>query len=430
MSSQNSHPLSAVSLRSIRHSGFGALFMGLAALSTGCGAGVEGLEGEEMSLSVEQQALAGYPATCQEIKSANPSAQDGEYSLYIQGDPAMHWRAWCHNMAGTPSEFLSLRETGASSNFSQYTVTPGSASPGSTVKSSYSKLRIDPVTLRVNTADQTFATSSGQLRHGGESVTSMPYAVAMSCDAQASGRANLDLRGLPFEVAANQFGVGGAGSSGNTSYNSDSKRVDLTGGGFCGWNTLRGLFNPFNQRGGQLQLQFRACLDQGPTLVVSGSTAMTLECSAGSTYTDPGAQAFDGCGGSIPVHAFNTGTDSSGPGPNPGAEGTYSVSYVAWDFAGRTVSAIRTVTVNDTTASSLSLRGAARMTHTCGSQWVDPGVDAMDACYGNVAPQVQRTGEVNGWVAGTYTVTYSLTDSGGNSSQAVTRTVDVVNCPW
>jgi hypothetical protein len=29
-----------------------------------------------------------------------------------------------------------------------------------------------------------------------------------------------------------------------------------------------------------------------------------------------------------------------------------------------------------------------------------------------------------------YTVTYTLTDSGGNSATPVTRTVDVVNCPW
>ncbi|HZH13908.1 MAG TPA: hypothetical protein VE057_06065 [Archangium sp.] len=27
-------------------------------------------------------------------------------------------------------------------------------------------------------------------------------------------------------------------------------------------------------------------------------------------------------------------------------------------------------------------------------------------------------------------MTYSLTDSGGNSATPVTRTVDVVNCPW
>jgi hypothetical protein len=70
------------------------------------------------------------------------------------------------------------------------------------------------------------------------------------------------------------------------------------------------------------------------------------------------------------------------------------------------------------------------MTHTCGSQWVDPGVEATDACYGNLAHTVWRTGEVNGWAEGTYTVTYSLTDSGGNSAVPVTCTVQVVNCPW
>jgi hypothetical protein len=43
---------------------------------------------------------------------------------------------------------------------------------------------------------------------------------------------------------------------------------------------------------------------------------------------------------------------------------------------------------------------------------------------------VWHTGEVNGWAAGTYTVTYSLTDSGGNSATPVTRTVQVANCPW
>src|SRR6185503_13436203 len=99
----------------------------------------------------------------------------------------------------------------------------------------------------------------------------------------------------------------------------------------------------------------------------------------------------------IPVHAFNTGSDASGPGPLAGAEGTYSVSYVAWDAAGRTVSAIRTVQVDDRTAPTLALNGAAHLTHTCNTAWADPGVEALDACYGNVAPQVVRTGEVNAW---------------------------------
>jgi hypothetical protein len=81
-------------------------------------------------------------------------------------------------------------------------------------------------------------------------------------------------------------------------------------------------------------------------------------------------------------------------------------------------------------AATLSLQGGAHLVHTCGTEWVDPGVEAQDVCYGDLAEQVVRTGWVNSWSEGLYTVTYSLTDTGGNSSASVTRTVDVINCPW
>jgi hypothetical protein len=176
-------------------------------------------------------------------------------------------------------------------------------------------------------------------------------------------------------------------------------------------------------------LEPEPCTSGEPTLVLNSASPLTLECGAGP-YQDPGAKAFDGCGNPIAVHAYNTGADSSGPGPNLSYEGSYSVSYAAWDAMGNTVSAIRTVNVEDRTAPVLKLIGPASMTHTCGSQWVDPGVTATDACYGNLSAQVWHTGEVNGWAVGTYTVTYSLTDSGGNSATPVTRTVQVANCPW
>jgi hypothetical protein len=70
------------------------------------------------------------------------------------------------------------------------------------------------------------------------------------------------------------------------------------------------------------------------------------------------------------------------------------------------------------------------MTHLCGSGWTDPGVVATDACHGTVTARVKRTGSVNGWVKGTYTVRYAVSDSAGNSAPPVTRTVQVVNCPW
>jgi hypothetical protein len=161
-------------------------------------------------------------------------------------------------------------------------------------------------------------------------------------------------------------------------------------------------------------------LNEGPKL--------TLECGSG-TYSDPGAQAFDGCGNPIAVHAYNTGNASSGPGPNLSVVGTYTVSYAAWNSQGAAVNASRTVKVQDETAPTLTLKGPAFSTHTCGSPWVDPGVEAVDSCYGDISTWVWHTGEVNGWVEGTYTVTYSVTDP-HNGSAFATRTVEVVDCPW
>ncbi|MFL5354709.1 GON domain-containing protein [Archangium sp.] len=175
-------------------------------------------------------------ATCQELKSVNPQAVDGEYVLYLNGNPAQPWTAWCHDMAGTPTEYLTLLETGTS-NFSQYTA--GWASPGTDVRTTYFKLRIDPATLRVNTTDQTFSSSSGVLKHSGYGeVRSMPYASAASCNWAPSGVANLDLRGTSFSVAANQFSVEGWNAVGETHYSADARVVDLTGGGYCGSNSL------------------------------------------------------------------------------------------------------------------------------------------------------------------------------------------------
>jgi hypothetical protein len=166
-----------------------------------------------------------------------------------------------------------------------------------------------------------------------------------------------------------------------------------------------------------------------PRLSLNGDSQLTLECGV-DTWTDPGAQAWDACG-SLEVHRYNSGSDPYGPGPNSRIEGTYAVQYSAWDAAGHTVSSLRTVQVDDRTPPMLRLKGPASMTHRCGSGWVDPGVEAMDACYGNLAPAVVRTGDnVNGWVEGAYTVRYEVMDSGGNSATPVMRTVEVTGCPW
>ncbi|MDY7224890.1 immunoglobulin-like domain-containing protein [Hyalangium rubrum] len=359
--------------------------------------------------------------TCAEVRAQNPSAGDGTYSLTLGGQQvAVH----CHDMAGTPREYLTLPSTGSTTNYSYYGRGPNTAPGGQTTW--YTKARFDPAALALTLDDTTFATSEGWKRFGNTYVYSSALAGAGDCvnTYSQTGRGNVDLTGTPFDIVPGQFRIEGNVAAGSATF-SGPQIVNLTGGGYCG-----GIGTGNNQ----LRLAWRSappepCDSGEPSIVLNGYPELTLECGS-APYSDPGAQAFDGCGNPIQVHAYNTGTDASGPGPNTSAEGSYSVSYAAWDAQGHTVSALRTVNVEDRTAPTLTLNGPGHSVHTCGSPWVDPGASATDACYGNLTSQVERSGEVNGWAAGQYTVTYTLTDSGGNSAAPVTRTVDVVDCPW
>ncbi len=69
------------------------------------------------------------------------------------------------------------RASSPTSNSSEYVA--GGASPGTTVRTAYTRLRLDPTTLTVDTGDQRFATSTGELTHDPDTVKAMPHAVAM-----------------------------------------------------------------------------------------------------------------------------------------------------------------------------------------------------------------------------------------------------------
>lgn len=198
------------------------------------------------------------PTSCAGVLASTPTADDGTYTLYVGGDPQKPWDAYCADMQASsgPHEYLPLENVLGDHNFSSYEA--GGSSPGTTVKTSYIRLRIDPATLVVQIGDQRFSTSSGLLSHSGAGpVTSMPYAVAMSCGV-TGGRANLDLRGTSFAIA-DTFVAGGNPNSItiNTSIDPDKQYVDLLGGGLCGWNSAAGAaFNPFNDAQGTLQLSY------------------------------------------------------------------------------------------------------------------------------------------------------------------------------
>ena len=175
------------------------------------------------------------PTTCADILVALPDSADGEYTLYYDADSALPWPAYCFDMAGTPTEYLVLAEIGPDANFSQYTA--GGASPGTDVRTNYERLRIDPLTLEVDIDDRTFSSSVGAITHGDNDVTSMSYAVAMGCQSNESGLANIDLQGTPFAVIGESCQAGFQ-ATGEATFSMNDQVVELTGGGFCGWTAI------------------------------------------------------------------------------------------------------------------------------------------------------------------------------------------------
>ncbi|RKH69522.1 hypothetical protein D7X96_14605 [Corallococcus interemptor] len=227
-----------------------ALAWSLTALAVGCGAN----DSESPPKASASQALTPLPATCADVHAAHPNAPDGNYGLYVGNDPDAYWTAYCHDMAGTPREYLTLPFQMEDTNVSRYLA--GGASPGTSVITRYTRVRLHPDTFQVDTGDQTFATSTGELTHSPDTVRAVPFGVAMSCDGEQA-QANINLVGTSFEVDSSLFGVGGFDASGTAVSSDGGQAVTLSGGGFCGWTGPLGSYNPYNQTGSLLQLKYR-----------------------------------------------------------------------------------------------------------------------------------------------------------------------------
>lgn len=163
--------------------------------------------------------------------AANRPLVDGAYVLHFGGDSTKPWVAYCLDMAGVPKEYLQLMRT-TGRNFSQYTA--GGAVSGTNERTVYTKIKIDPSTLVVDTTDQAFASTSGSVSINGVPVVAMQYGSAGSCDSKPSGIANIDLQGTPFTISPLAFILAGFHPMGRVVSSANNQVMDLTGGGFCG----------------------------------------------------------------------------------------------------------------------------------------------------------------------------------------------------
>lgn len=152
-----------------------------------------------------------------------------------------------------------------------------------------------------------------------------------------------------------------------------------------------------------------------PTLTLLGQAAITIQ--AGNTFTDPGTTAFDTLDGDITSSVQVTGAVDTG------ALGAVTLTYNVSDLAGNAADAVtRTVTVVDTTPPTISLVGPASLEVAFQGTFTDQGVTVTDNYDSSITPVT--TGSVNVNELGTYQLTYTATDSSGNSA-VVARVVTV-----
>lgn len=106
--------------------------------------------------------------------------------------------------------------------------------------------------------------------------------------------------------------------------------------------------------------------------------------------------------------------------------GTFILRFSAQTNSGLESSDL-TLIINpvDTTAPVITLLGSTPLTIALGSVYTDAGATALDNLDGDITANIVVVNSVNTAAAGTYTVTFNVQDSAGNSAAQVTRTVIV-----
>ncbi|HPK28116.1 MAG TPA: DUF5011 domain-containing protein [Candidatus Absconditabacterales bacterium] len=103
--------------------------------------------------------------------------------------------------------------------------------------------------------------------------------------------------------------------------------------------------------------------------------------------------------------------------------GSYEFQFT--DNAGNTGSSTATVDWIDKTAPVVTLNGSTTMTVTRGGTFTDPGASWEDNVDGTGTITTANSGTVDAGTVGTYILEYRHTDTAGNKSDTVTRTVTV-----
>ncbi len=157
-----------------------------------------------------------------------------------------------------------------------------------------------------------------------------------------------------------------------------------------------------------------------PTIILNGTNPQTIN--RNSPYVELGATATDPEDGNLTASII---IDSSTV--DTSVVGSYSVTYTVTDLAGNTVTETRTVRVTAGNPPVITLIGSSPQIINRNSPYVELGATADDPEDGNISGSIIiDSSAVNTLTVGTYSVTYTITDSSGNTD-VKTRTVNVIS---
>ena len=131
----------------------------------------------------------------------------------------------------------------------------------------------------------------------------------------------------------------------------------------------------------------------------------------GETYQEEGFTATDNYDGDITSKIKRT-------------EDKNVITYTVSDSSGNKTSVQRTIEYNDGIAPTITLNGDSDITIKAGTRFEDPGCTAKDSHGNNISDSVSVSDNISTYRAGTYTITYSVTDKFGNET-SIDRTVTV-----
>ena len=124
----------------------------------------------------------------------------------------------------------------------------------------------------------------------------------------------------------------------------------------------------------------------------------------GEVYEEEGYSAWDDCDGDLTDQVIRRESDGY-------------VTYTVSDQMGNTTSVSRKIYYYDPIAPELTLIGDGTVYVNAGTVYKDDGCTAVDNVDGDISRRIEVSGTVDKYLAGTYRLTYTVSDSTGNAAE-------------